>query len=705
MKTPRSPHALPLLWCLGTLVSGALFFAFVDLKPKVDENFFFASDDPQFKADQSISKTFPQPEQIILSAKGDLRSEAYVAKLAALTAAVLALPDVEDVQSLARGPRSALDALESPLWRRALVSDGEEASLVSVLFKRGTAEALVPRLEAVREKHDAPDFDLMISGAPYIVEMIRRSLVRDFLVFSAAALLIFAVATYALFRSLPVLAGTLLSCVNGSLLTLVAAEALRIKIGPLTSNLTVIVFVLTLTHIIFITFNWRHVLELGHEDPAREGVGMTFMPSFWSMVTQFLGFTSLLFVEATPLRQLGTAGIAGVVIAFAAAYLIYPPFLRWESLRMEHAPKRAAKMPDRTLFFGRPRGRFVALIVGVTAVAALGIGGLNADPDLFSYFRKGGEVREGMEYIDRQGGSIPLNVVVAAKDGSTLDSEDAYQKLWALQVALERDPAVGRALSLPLVVAEAKRVPFANLLPTGWLVRALEMPRFGAVSRYFLTEDRRRAAFFLRMNEANRDAPRLEVIERVKRLVSAEGFEAVQVGGVYFLQGQLSQLVVSSTFHGLAILIAAFVLIGGGLARSWRVTAGIFAALCLIPLWTVGVIGHFRVPFDIISSPGVNIAIGIGVDAIINMIFFVRRQPQEKRSSPELWARTCARMWRPILYSTVIICLGFGIFMLSAFPPTQRFGLSVILSTLMSPLSALFVFPWLASVPLGRRPR
>jgi predicted RND superfamily exporter protein len=129
---------------------------------------------------------------------------------------------------------------------------------------------------------------------------------------------------------------------------------------------------------------------------------------------------------------------------------------------------------------------------------------------------------------------------------------------------------------------------------------------------------------------------------------------------------------------------------------SFRVMAAIFVSLLLIPLWTIGVLGHFRVPFDIISCPGVNIAIGIGVDALINMIFFVRRQAAKRRITREDWTAACARLWRPIFYSTVVVCMGFGIFAFSAFPPTQRFGLSVILSSLMSPMAALFVFPWLA---------
>jgi predicted RND superfamily exporter protein len=47
-----------------------------------------------------------------------------------------------------------------------------------------------------------------------------------------------------------------------------------------------------------------------------------------------------------------------------------------------------------------------------------------------------------------------------------------------------------------------------------------------------------------------------------------------------------------------------------------------------------------------------------------------------------------------------VVCAGFAIFILSGFPPTQRFGGSVVLGTLLSPLPALFVLPWFATAKI-----
>ena len=53
----------------------------------------------------------------------------------------------------------------------------------------------------------------------------------------------------------------------------------------------------------------------------------TVAPSFWSAVCMLLGFISLMLVSATSMKNLGTGGAVGAVMAFLAAYILYPWFL------------------------------------------------------------------------------------------------------------------------------------------------------------------------------------------------------------------------------------------------------------------------------------------------------------------------------------------------------------------------------------------
>jgi len=254
------------------------------------------------------------------------------------------------------------------------------------------------------------------------------------------------------------------------------------------------------------------------------------------------------------------------------------------------------------------------------------------------------------------------------------------------------------------VLAEAKRSPLTFFLSTEWLLKLMESPQFGEAAKYFVTEDRKKSFFVLRMKETEHKSSRLKVIDRLKQIIEGEGFSLDLVGGVYLLQGKLSELLTSSLISGLTLLILLFVVMGWGLSRSFRISMAMMLSLSLIPVVLLGYVGYMKIPMDIISAPAANLAIGMGVDAMIYLLFFARRSRGSSIHTWEVWGRARSRLWQPIATSMIIICSGFGIFFLSAFPPTQRFGFSVVFGSLSSAAAALFLFPWLASVrPAGKR--
>jgi predicted RND superfamily exporter protein len=97
----------------------------------------------------------------------------------------------------------------------------------------------------------------------------------------------------------------------------------------------------------------------------------------------------------------------------------------------------------------------------------------------------------------------------------------------------------------------------------------------------------------------------------------------------------------------------------------------------------------------------------MGVDAMIYLTMFAKRESAGLRSSGlsnwEPWSEACSHLWRPIGTNLLVICFGFGIFLLSNFPPTQRFGIFVIFGSATATTAALFLFPWLASLSFRRR--
>lgn len=667
----------------------------VDLSPEVEGDFFFSDSDPQMRASQDVASRFPSGAQLILRVAdlgGD--SDAYHARVAALTVDLLTVSGVEGGYSI------ATDDPGSPLFRRILLSPDSTATNIVLQVDDTAPEALLPGVKEVVASHSGAELEIVVSGVPAIVELIRRSLYRDLIVFSIAAVLVFALLIGLVYRDPAIVAGTLSTCLVAVGVTLLVVEISNIGIGLLTANLVTIVFVLTLSHVVFLTGNWRRAgasraggSPEGHAVPGREALlrqalADTWEGSFWSMATTLLGFTSLLIATARPLRELGVAGAVGSVTALVVAYLVYPAFLgSWA-----RAP---AGEPDEDFPIPRSTGTRGVLPVAFMVVAAVAVGvpTIDTDPGLLSYFAEGSSLREGLARIDADGGSSTLDIVVTDPAGEAVSAPTVYPRLEALQSTFEADAAVGVVLSPVVLIEHARTIPLAGLLPVRALLDIASSDALGGVGLGFVTPDGREARFALRMRETTAEA-RDSVTNRLRMGVEAAGLEPVVIAGLYDLQAQLGRLLASSLRIGIGGLLLLFAAVAVVVARAPRVAAAMWVCLAAIPLVILGTFGHAGVAMDIITSPAANIALAVGADSMIHLVVRVRRLGADGVASP--WIAGVAQIGRPVLGATAIVCAGFGIFALSSFPPTQRFGFAVIVGTLTAAVMALLILPRLA---------
>jgi predicted RND superfamily exporter protein len=205
------------------------------------------------------------------------------------------------------------------------------------------------------------------------------------------------------------------------------------------------------------------------------------------------------------------------------------------------------------------------------------------------------------------------------------------------------------------------------------------------------------------MREAGRTEARADIIARIRGYVESSGRETRLIAGSHELQRQLGRLIASSLRIGLGGLLTMFVLIAFIVSRTGSRTAAMAICLCGVPVVILGTMGHLGLPVDIITSPAANVALGMGVDSMIHLVLRVRRLWPRSTSGWEAWMRARDQMWQPVLGTTLVICAGFGIFSLSAFPPTQRCGMAVILGTFTAAVMALIALPFAANLRRGVR--
>src|SRR5438309_7738914 len=226
-----------------TAVLFVLVVVFVDLKPVVEENFFFSTSDPGFGQSKKIEQRFPsQPQLVVAVSSSDISSPRYLGRIQKLTQQINTIDDVSAVKSLAEGPKSFQDALASPFWSRMLIAEDRKSSNVLVFLENKDPEKPIKRIERIMHQLDETDFRIHMAGAPFVVQVIRRSLSHDFWYFGLSALVLFGLTMAAMFRSSRVFLGMLATCTSAVLLTLLLQQMFGRRIGILTVNLGTIVF-------------------------------------------------------------------------------------------------------------------------------------------------------------------------------------------------------------------------------------------------------------------------------------------------------------------------------------------------------------------------------------------------------------------------------------------------------------------------------
>ena len=86
------------------------------------------------------------------------------------------------------------------------------------------------------------------------------------------------------------------------------------------------------------------------------------------------------------------------------------------------------------------------------------------------------------------------------------------------------------------------------------------------------------------------------------------------------------------------------------------------ACLAAVPVLLLGTIGWIGQPVDVISAPGANVAIALGIDAMIHLLMAVRRRRRAGEGIETAWIQAAAQQRPAIVGAMSILAAGFAIF-------------------------------------------
>ena len=586
--------------------------------------------------------------------------------------------------------------------------------------------------EVVRAVHQAvkkyrtPDFNIYLAGSPVVTDFLKKSMMRDMRKFVVLSIAAVSVLLFLMFRRASGVLLPLLTVILSLLATmgLMALTGTSIKVPTqILPSFLLAVGVGTSVHILAIFFR-RLQQNQDKEAAMAYALGHSGLAVVMTNVTTACGLMSFSTSEVAPVADLGLFAGIGVLLTFINTLVFLPavvaliPVKVKKSGRDKNQRTLMGRFLDRVSHFSTryPIPILVVsfLIMGLSLFAALQN---HFSHDILRWFPSDNEIRRSTEKIDHEmRGTVNLEVIIDLGEENAFYNPDVLNRLdqaAAYTESLETDGLfVGKAWSLTTILKEINQALNENrseyyTIPQERDLVAQEFLLFENSGSDDLEDvvDRQYSKVRFTIKGPFRDAVRYYgLIEDVLRYFEKTFPEAdiTLTGLIGLLATTASHAIISmAKSYGIAlavITVLMVILIG-------RVRIGLLSMIPnLAPIILVlGVIGATPFKLDLFTMLVASIAIGLAVDDTIHFMHNFRRYYEQSGDPRQAVHETLHSTGRAMLVTTIVLSVGFFIFVFASMNNLFAFGLLTAFTIVMALAADYLVAPALMMV-VHRKP-
>ena len=612
-----------------------------------------------------------------------------------------------------------------PFYRKLVYNDETNTYLLAITVNKDKMaskerEVMVAGIQEVCHHFEqAQNVRLHYSGLPYIRVVNAIKIRTELYLFSALALLICIVVLWIFFRSFKAVIVPVIIVLTGVIWALGMVALFGYKITILTGMIPPLLIVIGIPNSIYMLNKFHHeYVTHGNKIKALQRVIIKIgNATFLTNLTTASGFATFIIVKSDILRQFGIIASLNIMGLFLLSLLLIPIVFSFigapSSKHVGHLDSKLISRIIQQLITITQNYRRVVYFV-TFAIIGLGIYGI-------TLMRSSGYMVDDIPetdpvYIDLKffeknfNGLMPLEILVDTKKPQGVMQLSTFRKIDQLENRLAKYPELSASTSLLNLLKFSKQA---------W---------YNGYERYYSLPNSREKNFILQYAsggeenaellhsflDSTRQATRISIrvkdvgTNRMEELYSSfnadidsifpnEKYDVI-ITGSSILAYKGNQYLLKNLFTslGLAIfLISAFMAI---MFSSWRMVIMSLTPNIIPLIFTAALMGFADIPIKASTILVFSIAFGISVD---NTIHFLAKYRQElnvtnwdiRKSVVLALKETGVSM----LYTSVVLFFGFGIFTISSFGGTQAMGILVSLTLLVAATSNLVLLPSLLS--------
>jgi len=638
--------------------------------------------------------------------------------------------EVVPLMEVAPTTRDQIEDLKENLYGNELfvgwlVSEDGTAAVILVKIEDGQDKQshAYGEIKKLVEREQGDGDRLYIAGQPVLEATFVEYIIDDMTVMLPIVILTIVVLLFFSFGSVRGVVLPLMVVFAGVIWSMGIMSMMHIPLYDMTNMTPVILIAIGCAYGIHILN--RYYEEAGRE-PGRERstIVLQSMLTIWqpvmmSSLTTAVGFASLCSSKLVPVRCFGVFTALGIFCSLvfsltcipAGLVLVSVPGVGMKKNRRFDIGKAVNQRANFIMgFLGykvyRYRVAICAVFVILAVLAAIGSFRLRVDDSWVEMFPHDSDIYISDRLIcQKLNGTVSVNVVVEGEEADAIKSPSLLKKIDGLQKLAEETEVVGGTISIADYVKRMNKVmnedreEFNTIPDTRELIAQYlllyslsgDPDDFDEVVDY----DYRQANITIMLRD-DHTAVVKRLAERFARYIE-EQFKDEPVKVNFTGYGYITQVVIDLAVRGLlgsiALSIVFIYFMTALMFRSF--TGGMYniIPITMAMLLNFGIMGALGMTVRFSNSVAFAVAMGIGVDYAIHLVFKFQREVADGADLAEVNTVTLMTSGKAILFNAVVVTAGFLVLLASNFTGHQILGQLLSLSMVTSFLGSVTLLP------------
>jgi predicted RND superfamily exporter protein len=694
---------------------------------------------------------YTQYSQLVAQLQKSYAIESVLSVPTAISLTKDTLNDKLKVEKIASylGPNHNVDSLRNaflnlPFYKGLLYNAETNAYMMAlyinkdVLASKGRKRAISEVVSLCDAFGKSQNIEVHYSGLPYIRTQVGLKIEAEMKMFLMLSLILTAVILMLFFRSFSAVLASMIVVAVGVVWSVGTMTLLGYQITLLTALIPPLIVVIGIPNCVYF-LNKYHSEYNKHSNKIKSLLRMVDrmgIVTLFTNLTAAIGFGVFFFTKSKVLKEFGLVAGINIMSLFVISLVFLPALFSYlPAPKSKHTNYLDSKWLNKLLgiithwvFVQRI---WIYVISGlVTIISLIGVAKLKTVGFVVDDLPKNDKIYTDLKFFEKHfNGVMPLEIVVDSKRKNGVVSLGVMQKIDDLGIALSGFKDLGHPLSFVDGVKFARQAYYdgdstsygvPNMMDGAFIQPYLrskpnksatnEGDVFNKLLSTFMDSSKQKARISFNMKDVG--SVKLPILMDSIRPITYQIFDTSKYNvtftgsSIIFLEG--SKFIINSLRDSLAL---AFIMIFGCmivLFYSWRILLISFVVNIIPLLATAGIMGWMNIPIKPSTVLVFSVALGITIDVTIRFLVSYKHELERyKQDVPNTIRHTIYDTGLSIIYTSLILIAGFGVFALSNFDGTKSLGFLTSFTLLLAMITNLTLQPamllWLNKAGLDKK--